>query len=259
MAIYTCFDMITDCRQGKPEGWRHFARTFLPPLRRIVAHYGGGEEQVMHLVERLREAKSSPLNGMRPMTEREFLDSLRPLVLELTRTPVREPAPSLELVQEALAPLTAIERQTAWLETFGYPAREAARIMRMAPETAVKLRERTGELLRAKLDDWSADMLARHGYALGAEVEGQPPAEPLSYRDFFDVIDGRNTWQHRTTFERTLEESWFEVHRACRIREADDAMDKAKPLDGDALRAVLGYLRIPAAKTGFWKRVLAGK
>ncbi|MCC7234029.1 MAG: hypothetical protein IT163_01920 [Bryobacterales bacterium] len=258
MAIYTCFDMIADCRQGKPEGWRHFVRTFLPPVRRIVAHYGGGEEQVMHLVERLRETKSSPLHGMQPMTEREFLDSLRPLVVELTRTHVPEAAPGLDLVQEALAPLTAVERQTAWLETFGYPAREAARIMRMAPETAVKLRERTGALLRAKLDDWSVKMLARHGHALGEEVERQPPAEPLGYRDFFDVIDGRNTWQHRSTFERTLEESWFEVHRACRIREADDALDKAKPLDEAAMRPVLEYLRIPEGKKGFWKRLVAG-
>lgn len=259
MAIYTCFDMIVDCRQGNAPGWRHFVRTFVPPLRRLLSHYGGGEDHVFELIDHLRAPSGSPLTAMQPMTEREFLDCLRPLVLELTAKPEPGTAPDLTLVQEALAPLTAIERQTAWLETFGYSVNEAARIMRLAPDTAVKLRARTEELLRSRLDDWSTGILSRHGRALGVEVERQTSAEPLTYRDFFDVIDGRNTWQHRMHFERTLEESWFEVHRACRIREADDALDKAKPLDDAAAQPILDRLGIPAEKPGLLKRLFAGK
>lgn len=258
MAIYTCFDMIVDCRQGKPEGWRYFARTFVASLRRIFSHYGGGDEHVFELIDRLR-APDSLLHALQPMTQREFVDALRPLVLELTTKPGQGISPDLSLVQEALAPLTAIERQTAWFETFGYPPQEAARIMRMSPETAVKLRARTDELLRSKLDDWSTGLLATHGRALGAEVEQQQPETQLVYRDFFDVMDGRNSWQHRTTFERTLEESWFEVHRACRIREADDALAQAKPLDNAAAQPILDRLGIPPETIGFWKRLAGGK
>ena len=258
MAIYTCFDMIVDCRQGKPEGWRYFARTFVAALRRIFSHYGGGDEHVFELIDRLR-APNSPLHAMQPMTQREFVDALRPLVLELTAKPAQGISPDLSLVQEALAPLTAIERQTAWFETFGYSTQEAARIMRMSPETAVKLRARTDELLRSKLDDWSTGLLANHGRALGAEVEQQVPETQLVYRDFFDVMDGRNSWQHRTTFERTLEASWFEVHRACRIREADDALAQAKPLDNASAQPVLDRLGIPPESVGFWKRLAGGK
>ncbi len=259
MAIYTCFDMIVDCRQGNAPGWRHFARTFVPPLRRLLRHYGGGDDQLFAVIERLRDPAASPLQAMQPMTEREFLDTLRPLILEFTAQPNAGSPPDLALVQEALAPLTAIERQTAWMETFGYSIPEAARIMRLDPGTAEKLRVRTEELLRAKLDDWSTGLLARHGRALGADIELSPSAEPLSYRDVFDVIDGRNTWQHRLHFERTLEESWYEVHRACRIREADDALDKAKPLDQAAAQPILDRLGIAAEKPGLLKRLFAGK
>ena len=258
LAIYTCFDMILDCRHGKPEGWRYFARTFVAALRRIFSHYGGGDEHVFALIDRLR-APASALHDMQPMTQREFLDQMRPLVLELTAKPAIGVGPDLALVQEALAPLTAIERQTAWFETFGYMPEEAARIMRMSPETAVKLRARTDELLRSKLDDWSTGILATHGRALGAEVEQQPPETLLIYRDFFDVMDGRNSWQHRTMFERKLEESWFEVHRACRIREADDALAQARPLDNEGAQPILDRLGIPPESTGFWKRLVAGK
>jgi len=260
LAIYTCLDMIVDCREGKPAGWRHFARTFAAPLRRVLAHYGGGEEHLFQLIERLRNAAASPLAGMPPMTEREFLDALRPLVLELTSpAPAPQPAPDLALVQEALAPLTAVERQIAWFESFGYPPAEAARIMRISPETAVKLRARTDDLLRSKLDDWAVGLLATHGRALGAEVEQQRPETPLTYRDFFDVMDGRNSWRHRTMFERTLEESWFEVHRACRIREADDALGKSRPLDDASARPILDRLGIPPESKSFWQRLAAGK
>ena len=259
MAIYTCFDMIVDCRQGNAPGWRHFVRTFVPPLRRLLSHYGGGEEQLLPLIEGLRDRETSLLRTMQPMTEREFLDSLRPLILELTAKPAAVDAPELALIQEALSPLTAVERQATWLETFGYPVNEVARIMRLAPDTAQKLHARTEELLRAKLDDWSAGLLARHGRTFGAEVEKHPSAEPLSYRDVFDVLDGRNTWQHRMHFERTLEESWFDVHRACRIREADDALDKAKPLDEAAAAPILDRLGIAPEKPGFFKRLFAGK
>ena len=258
MAIYTCFDMIVDCRQGKPEGWRYFVRTFAGVFRHLLSRYGGGDDHLYQLIERLR-APSSPLAGMQPMTQREFVDALRPLVLELTAKGSPGISPDLSLVQEALAPLTAIERQTAWFESFGYSPEEAARIMRMSPDTSVKLRARTDELLRSKLDDWATGILATHGRALGAEVEQQVPETQLVPRDFFDVMDGRNSWQHRTMFERTLEESWFEVHRACRIREADDALTQARPLDDAAAQPVLDRLGIPPETVGFWKRLAGGK
>ena len=39
MSIYTAYEMMADCRAGRPDGWLWFSRTFVPPLRVLVAHY----------------------------------------------------------------------------------------------------------------------------------------------------------------------------------------------------------------------------
>ena len=254
MAIYTCYDMIRDCRQDKPHAWRFLVINYVPALSRIAAHYRGGEAAVDSLLQKLR-GPGSPLAQMNEMSGREFVHQLRPHLL-----PPPSPSPlDAEAVLEALSPLTATERQQAWFETFGYTPEDAARIMRMAPGTGRKIYERSAELLRSKLDDWQAGMLAKHGRALGEAVLNMRPAETLSYRDFFDVIDGRNTWQHRTTFARTLESSWYEVHRACEIREADEALEKSKPLTEAEARPWLDRLGIPPPKQGILARLLGSK
>jgi len=248
LAIYTCYDMIRDCREGKAEGWRFLIVNYVPALRKIAAHYGVDEWGVL---QKLRSA-DSPLLGMTEMSGREFVDQLRGHVVP----PAVEGSVDVESVLDALSPLTATERQQAWFGTFGYAADDASRMMRLAPETGRKIYERAGELLRGKLDDWQAGMLAKHGRALGEAVEKMRPAEPMPYREFFDVIDGRNTWQQRTGFAKTLESSWYEVHRACSIREADEALEKSKTLTEAEALPYLEKLGAGLPKRGFWARML---
>jgi DNA-binding CsgD family transcriptional regulator len=186
--------------------------------------------------------------------QREFLFHLRPLVLETTASAAPESPPNWEAVTAALAPLSATERQAAWLETFGYNAAQTAVLMRMAPDTVAALRTRSAELLRGGLDDWAAGMLRTHGRSLGAAIEASaPPAEPLEFRHFLDVIDGRITWARRTQFERALEASWHEVHKACAIREVDQALSHPHPLaDPQRYFDVLGVAK---PKAGFLERL----
>jgi len=246
--------MIRDCQADKAEGWIYLVDEFVPAITSIAKHYGG-EHAVRSIIERLR-GPDSPLKEMAPCHQREFLYQLRPLILDAagkTVTP-EAGAPDLDLVIEALQPLSATERQAAWLETFGYDAAATGVLMRMAPDTVTKLRERVGELLRAKLDDWSAGMMVRHGLALGAELEMQGVNEPLEFRHFLDVFDGRITWQRRTAFEKQLEESWPEVHKACRIREADQALTLRAPVD---TAPYLALLNVQKPKPPMWKALFA--
>ncbi len=37
--IYTCYEMIGDCRAGLPQGWSHFLAQYVPPIRGFLAHY----------------------------------------------------------------------------------------------------------------------------------------------------------------------------------------------------------------------------
>ena len=40
--IYTCYEMIRDCRAGRAEGWRYFISTYVPVIRKSLAHYHAG-------------------------------------------------------------------------------------------------------------------------------------------------------------------------------------------------------------------------
>jgi hypothetical protein len=265
MAVYTCYDMIRDCQAGvdpknAADGWIYLVDEFVPAIASIAQHYCGGDSArsdaaVRNVVERLR-GPASLFQGMAPCHQREFLYQLRPLILDAcgrTMAP-GSGALDLELVTEALQPLSATERQAAWLETYGYDVAPTAVLMRMAPETVAKLRERVAELLRSKLDSWSAGVLAREGIALGAELETQDVTEPLEFRHFLDVIDGRITWQRKTALERQLESSWPEVHKACRIREADHALTLKAAVDSEPY---LALLNVKKPKPARWKSMFA--
>jgi hypothetical protein len=249
--------MIRDCAAGQARGWIYLIDNFAAPTRVIVEHYGGSEATARELFVRFR--REGTFRKMQPCHQREFLFHLRPLILEMTAAPAADIKCDAGAVTAALSPLTATEKQMAWLETFGYSVPQAAAMMRLSPETAKKLRERVAELLRGALDSWSPGMLAANGRQLGAAVESRTPPEALHFRDFMDVIDGRITWQRRLAFERALDASWYEVHKACRIREADAALTASKPLDEAGAAPYLAALGVERPRPGFWKSLLAAR
>ena len=40
--IYTCYEMVRDCRAGRAEGWRYFVASYVPVIRKLLAHYQAG-------------------------------------------------------------------------------------------------------------------------------------------------------------------------------------------------------------------------
>src|SRR5215203_2801977 len=105
--IYTCYDMVRDCRENRPEGWRHFLTNYVPVIRKLLAHYATDDEK---LLERVLLAIGKPGSSMfaplEPAPERWFVADLRQMVL----AELPDPAPAMELdletVAEAFAPLT---------------------------------------------------------------------------------------------------------------------------------------------------------
>jgi hypothetical protein len=45
--IYTCYEMIRDCRENRAEGWRYFITTYVPVVRKLIAHYAGADEAAL--------------------------------------------------------------------------------------------------------------------------------------------------------------------------------------------------------------------
>jgi len=257
VSVYTTFDMIADCRTGKPAGWIHFVTHFLPPCRRLLTHYGGDEARLRDFLTRCKQA----LPALEPAAERLLLTRLRPLILESAGYPQRPVAapPDLEVFTTALADLSILERQMVWTDTMDYEAAAAAAMLRASEETVTKTRDKAAELLRSQLDSWTRTILRDCGPALGDAVRAVPPEEPVAFRDYIEIIDGRLTWLNRVPVERSLAASWFEIDHLCRVREADEAIHSCKPLVSAEAEPYLAIFGIQPEKPSLWKRLLASR
>ena len=251
MAIYTSYEMISDCKAGKPEGWLFLVRQFVPPIRWMLERQGQGEPELRAL---LLDLQKGGIGKFEPVVHREFLAGIRP-------EPVAPGEPPFELSQlsEAMTDVPVLERQNLWFETMGYDAPLSAKLLRQAPETTEKARARLIEVLRTKLDSWSLTMLRDHGPALGAAARAAKPKEIVPFRQYLDILDGRMSWQNRVGVERALLKDWYEVDQFCRVREADASVTETTPYDDNdpAAQPYLDLLGVQVPKkSGFLKRLL---
>jgi len=257
VSVYTTFDMIADCRAARPAAWIHFVTHFLPPCRRLLTHYGGDEASLRDFFTRCKQA----LPAMEPAPERLLLTRLRPLLLEAAGYPQRPPAapPDLEAFTTAFADLSILERQMVWTDTMDYEPAPAAALLRASEETVRKTRDKAADLLRSHMDSWTRTILRDSGPALGDAVRAAPPEEPVAFRDYIEIIDGRLTWQNRYPVEQKLAQSWFEIDHLCRIREADEAIHSSQPLPLADAEPYLALLGVQPEKPSLWKRLLASR
>ena len=119
--IYTCYEMIRDCRANLPEGWSYFAANYVAPVRKLLVHYESDDPALLERVLlAIRDPQLSLLQSLEPAPERWFVAELRQKVLDQMATPAPDIAMDLETVAEALQPLTMLEKQAAWIETMRY-------------------------------------------------------------------------------------------------------------------------------------------
>jgi hypothetical protein len=257
VSIYTTYDMISDCRSGRAEGWLWFARTFVPPFRVLLAHYGAPDTEAA--VRKLVTVLKPQLESMDPVSIREVVMLSRSKILDAAGYPGRDVPQilDLEILAAALQPLSTLERQIVWFDAMGYSTEEAARLARVSPETARGVRQKGGDLLRGKLDDWTVNTLRDHGPALCLEAQALPCEEPVPIREYLDLLDGRLTWQSRSQIDRKLAASWYEVDRLCQVREADEAVALTRPMEDPEAAPYYAMLGVTPAKPPFWKRVLS--
>jgi hypothetical protein len=125
----------------------------------------------------------------------------------------------LDTVAEALRPLTTAEKDAAWSETMHYSPEQAGAMLRMAPSTVTKIRDRAGELLRGAGISWRRSILEENGLALGREAAAARTSECVSAKAFMDVIDGRSTWSGREAIELHINTCWHCIDHYCRLCE----------------------------------------
>jgi DNA-directed RNA polymerase specialized sigma24 family protein len=262
LAIYTCLDMLRDCRNDKPEGWSHLIANYSCVIRTFLARYypeRAADTQLLSRVWRQLKNPASPLFNPGASTERQFVTQLRQAALAAVERDRAGVASSvtldLETLTAAFTTLTATERQIVWLETMAYNVDEAARLMNVDLKTVSSVRERAAELLRGNMDTWKTGLLVENGPALGRAAAAASGESCLAPSAFLDTIDGRITWGRKQDYEVHLTSCWHCVDHFCRIREADAALHGATPLSEEELAPFQLFLGIVREKPGLWNRL----
>jgi hypothetical protein len=260
--IYTCYDMVQDCRAGRSEGWSFFVTQYVPVIQKLVAHYASGRKGDQATVEQVLTALSDPHSGIfcsvEPGPERTFLAELRQWLLAWLESSDTQPAPDLEVDLEtlsaALKGFTLVERQAVWLETMRYEASDAGVMLRMDAHTVEKIRSRAAECLRTSIDNWRRSMLGENGSGLRRAAAAARSPECFPAKAFLDMIDGRTVWRGREEIERHGTACWYCVDHFCRLLEVVELLRDLQPLteqQSESFQAALGLLR--PRKSG-WKR-----
>lgn len=255
--IYTCYEMMRDCRADRPEGWRYFIASYVPVIRKLLARYQAGAPDAAALERVLRAARqpqSSLFQSQEPAPERWFVTELRQKILD--ELPSSTPAAALDLdtVAAALEPLTLSEKQAAWLETMLYSSAEAGVLLRMAPTTVDRIRSKAGDLIRSKVDSWSRAMLSENGRPLGLAAAAAGIAECLPPKTFLDMLDGRTSWRGREELEHHVTRCWHCIDHFCRLVEVVEVMRHNQPLSSAEATPFHELLGVPAEHRPAWKR-----
>lgn len=251
--IYTCYEMVRDCRANRPEGWVHFAANYVPVVRKLLAHYAPDDPGLLEpVLVALRDPQSSLFHSLEPAPERWFVAELRQQV----RARLEEKPPDihidLETVGAALDPLTMIEKQAAWFETMGYTPPQTAPMLRMAAETVERIRARAADLLRGKVDAWRRSLLAENGVELGRAAAQSGGKECLSPKTFLDILDGRMTWRGREELERHVTACWHCIDHFCRMTEVVELLRGIQPLSEAEAAPFRKLLAVPEPKRARW-------
>ncbi len=249
--IYTCYEMIRDCRADRAEGWNFFVSNYAPVVQKLVGQYGGDLESMLIL---LRKPESSLFQSMDPSPERWLIAEIRQKMVAAL-PPVAPAIPlDLETVADALAPLTVVEKQAAWFETMRFTPQQTGEALRMAPATVEKIRARAAELIRGKVDSWRRELLAENGHALGLAAADVKTKDCLPAKMFLDVLDGRSTWRTREDMDLHVSKCWRCVDHFCRMAEVIEVLRGIQPLSEQEAAPLKKKLGIEAAKTSWWRR-----
>jgi hypothetical protein len=254
--IYTCYEMVRDCRANKPEGWRYFIEGYVPVARKLILHYGGGEADLNRVLLAVRNPRSSMFDSLEPAPERWFVAELRQKVVAELPVPAAAIPLMLEEVAEALEPLTLTEKQAAWTESMCYTPEEAGAMLRMAPPTVAKIRARASELLRGKMNAWRRTVLAENGPALSRAAAAGSSPECAGAKTFLDVLDGRTTWRGREEMEHHVGACWHCIDHFCRMAEVIEVLRGLQPLTVEEAEPFRKLLGVAAEERGLWKRLM---
>jgi len=126
----------------------------------------------------------------------------------------------------------------------------------MSVPTADKIRRRSADLLRGRMDTWRSTLLVDNGAALGRAAAAGHTSQCPAAKVFLDVLDGRATWRSRAEVEQHVTACSHCIDHYCRLLEVVELLRGARPLSEAAAEPFRLLLGVSAAKPAGWKRWL---
>jgi len=126
-------------------------------------------------------------------------------------------------------------------------------MLRVAPQTVEKIRDRAAELVRQKVDAWRRSLLAENGPQLGRAAAASGGQDCLTVKTFLDIIDGRMTWRGREELERHVTGCWHCIDHFCRMLEVVELLRGTQPLSEEEAKPFRTLLGVPARKKRWWR------
>lgn len=263
--IYTCYEMIRDCRAGRREGWSFFVTRYVPAIRLLLDRYFPAQRGNDALLGRVLMMLHQPDSDLfsEPDPERVFLARLRQHLVNVVEAERMNPEPDIALDLDTLAaaldPIPLVEKQAVWLETMHYDPAETSRLLSITPESAGRMRDHAAGLIREKSTAWRRSVIADSGAVLGFAASARSTPDCVSDKMFLDMLDGRVAWSGRESAERHCSRCWRCVDAFCRMREATHIVRVLKPLSGEEAAPYHKMLGIVVEKPSFWERTFRRK
>src|SRR4051794_17088409 len=100
--IYTCYEMVRDCRAGSSEGWAYFIAHYVPVIRKALAQYVPERASDPALLNQILEAARKPesfiFHATEQPEERWFVSQLRQLIVAELAAPAADLPIDLEIL-----------------------------------------------------------------------------------------------------------------------------------------------------------------
>ena len=214
--VFTLHKMLRGCVAGDDDAWLGFLRHYLPLAVHLAGHYFGDvaiepESLAGQVFARAREQDAAALKAFSGTTEEEFLLHFRSLVMTEGRSLAEKPGAAsdagprctLELLEQAIAPLLYVQRQYLFLGLKGYAAAAIGEIMKVQPTAAAAALEKARAALGAQLSGDAEAYLTRQD-ALLREIEQKRTEDCLPARTYERICGGQITWRDKEGAERHI-------------------------------------------------------
>ena|SRR5579862_3359195 len=265
---YTFHKVRAECEQANADAWRAFLNFYGPLCLRLLETYAAGDGTARpgvfeKLLRQLAENDFERLRAMPRQSEREFLNDVRALLLDIAFEGAFQGAAAgaagsaeggrtidRDTLGKLLLELPLMHQEMLFFKLSGYTDATIERMLRVAPHVAAKSMERlapahaAAQRLEQDRCPWPAEWLAVLHEARAAKQESCK-----ELHEFMRIQDGQVSWYDKEPTEKHIAGCLYCLERWTGLREVTYWRRLAPALSTVEMERFLRALPVAAAPT----------